>query len=332
MEGGLELLDTYTDTLRGDWGDGAYRVRVRKDGRQLEQWDLQIELSPSEKVALRRKNAALENPGREPSTALTTTDGGGMREIAQALGDAMKYQADTMREVLVSLRPAAAPGGVDEFQKMMTAFQTFQNMMPKAAAIAAGDPAAMFEKGLAFAQKIMDGRDDGAGEPTTLLSVLKETLANPEIGAALKAFAQGMARAANQPPMRRNVRRIGPGELRPAQPPRPHAAAPAPAAAPGQSAEDRAMEYLITQAKLGSQPELASNTALQLIPKDKLELLDTMQPAEAFEFLKIAYPAVADHRDWFLALIGAMYADEADPNATAPGENPEHEEFDTPPA
>ena len=55
MEGGLELLDTYTDTLRGDWGDGADRVRVREDGRQLEQWDLQIELSPSEKVALRLK-------------------------------------------------------------------------------------------------------------------------------------------------------------------------------------------------------------------------------------------------------------------------------------
>ena len=65
----------------------------------------------------------------------------------------MKHQADTMREVLVSLRPAAAPGGVDEFQKMDDGVPDFSKHDAESRGDCGWRPAAMFEKGLAFGAK-----------------------------------------------------------------------------------------------------------------------------------------------------------------------------------
>jgi hypothetical protein len=305
MECGVDDLETLSDTIRKEFGDGTYRVRVRKDGRNLDQWDLEIELSPAERAQFRRKVALLEEqPAQLPTVRENDSD------IARVIGEAMRYQADMMKGMIESLRPqAAAIDPMTQFANMMAAFKGFQEALPRTEQEAG---LSMFEKGMQFAEKFMD-RSGGGAEPTTLLGVVREVLANPEIGGALKEFAKGAARMAQQPPgNRRPMRQLGqrPGGPRVAAGVAAAERAPAPPPAPEKNAEQRAIEYLIGQAEIGSQPELVADTALQLIPKDKLDLLDSLEGDAALNLLIQFYPDVGKHRDWFTALLNAMYEPE----------------------
>ena len=312
-ETGLDDLDNLTDILRSEFGDGTYRTRVRRDNRNVEQWDVQIELSPMERAAFKRRVMALEGGALAlpaPAAPAPASDGS---EIARVIGESMRYQADMMREMFTQIRgPATDP--MDGFAKTMAAFASFQAALPRSEATTG---LSMFEKGMQFAEKMIDKGGDAREAPVTLLGLFREAIANPDIGAAIKTMAQNSAQPRQQ--MRRQIgarpgmRAAQPAAaVRPAAPPQP-----APAPAPAKSQEDQAIEYLLGQASIGAEPALVANTALQLIPADKLDLLDKLEEQEAVQMLVGFYPKVAAYRDWFAALIRAMYEPEQGTHAAA---------------
>jgi|SRR5215472_112355 len=312
----IDDLEGLPDFLKQEYGDGLYRIRVRNAGRNVEQWDLNIELSPAERSAFRQKVRAFE-AAQMPAVMAAPPAAGNMGELAGALADAMRYQTDTLARVIESMKPAGGPpvDPMAAFAATMAAFKSFQEALPRTEQ-ATG--VSMFEKGFSLAEKLTARVAEAGGESeTSLLDLLKSVLGNPEVISGLRAMAQANARA---PMMRRlGQARPGPGP-RQAPPPQGPAAAPRPAEAPIGDPSARAIEYLIAQAKMGAQPELVADTALQLIPSDRLDQLDQLAPAAALDLLISYYPEAAPYRAWFGALLNAMYEPETEADNVARGE------------
>lgn len=318
----LDDVEALGESLRNEFGDGVYRIRARRNNRNIEQWDLQIELSPAERAAFKRRIAVLESGAQPASSGLPAVASAPGSDIAAVIGDAMRYQADMMRDVIAQLRPTQSADPMENFAKTMTAFATFQQALPRSEATTG---LSMFEKGMQFAEKMIDKRGDPGEAPVTLLGLFREAIANPDIGVAIRETARRFA------PERPQVRRPPAGQegrqllRQPASAPAPvpaaQAAAPAPASAPAQTPEQKAIEYLLGQAAIGAEPALLANTALQLIPEARLDLLGALPEREAIEMLILYYPKVAEYRAWFTALIGAMYEPEGSEDAPAKPES-----------
>lgn len=324
----IDDLESTPDFIKSEYGDGIYRVRVRRDGLNLTQWDINVELSPAERAAFRAKvrrlDAESENRALVPAAPVAAPSD----NIAQVIGEAMRYQADMMRDLVASLRPATPAAPVDTVEtigKYVAMFKGFQELIPRSEAQTGLD---MFFKGLSFKNK-MGGGDDAGGGGVSLAGMIKDVLTSPEAAGIIKEAIRSNAR----PPARRPGQAQLPGQ-RPAAPgqrPRPFAQQPPPGA-PAQEqqaatdADKKAMEYLITQAAAGVEPEFVVDTALQLIPQERLNVLDTLPEAQAIDMLVSFYPEAEPHRAWFEALLRAMYEPEGEhvpePSAGADTQTP----------
>lgn len=309
----IDDLELAPDMLKAEYGDGIYRVRVRRDGMNLTQWDINIELSPAERAAWRAKLRQLEaNESRALVIAPAAAPPEGM---AQAIGDAMRYQADMFKEMFQAMRPAVPPPPADPVEaigKYVAMFKGFQELIPRSEAQTGLD---MFFKGLAFKGKT---GGDGSGGEVSLMGTIKDLLTSPEVAGMVKEAIRSGQRPARQ--VRRlgqqpGPRQAGPGQQQPPQY-RPPPPAPDPHAAT--DADKHAMQYLIAQAAAGVQPELVVDTALELIPQERLNVLDQMPEAQAIDLLLSFYPEAVPHRPWFEALLRAMYEPEGQ-NAVEPG-------------
>ena len=313
----IEDLEGVPDLLKTEYGDGIYRIRVRRDNSVIAQWDVNIELSPVERAAFREKLRKLEaGPLALPAPA--GEHGQGMGEIARVIGEAMRYQADAMRDLVATLRPAAPPAApvdpVESFGKMLETFKSFQGALPRSEAETGIN---MFNKGFELAEKLLD-KAGGKDDAPSLLGVLKDLAGNPEVLSTLKEL--GRANMQRQPPARQigqqppGPRRADVGQVAPVPGARREPAPGAPAQEfPAQEftdADAAAMQYLIKQAENGVQPELCADTALELIPQERLNVLDTMPAEQALDLLMQFYPAAEPHWAWFAALLRAMYEPE----------------------
>jgi len=187
------------DRLRDEYGEGTYRIRVRKNGRNHRQFDY-----------------AIETPIK------VKTEGG--NDISRALLDRMDRMEQRNNEVmqqLVTARSGQLPMQFDPLsmvEKIMTMVGAMQTAMFSRAAPAAPDAFDLMGRTFEMAKTIAElrgGGDNGGPAETNIYDILKEAVKNPNLVNALNP-------AGNQPQRlpAPNQGRVQPGPInRPNQPP-----------------------------------------------------------------------------------------------------------------
>lgn len=290
----IEELEAIPEQLKLDYGEGTYRIRVRLNRKNFQQWDVEIELSPAERLAFRNRVPPALPVAITPQAPIAAPGAGdSMTFVAQV----MQQQTDMMGRLFERLgAPTNAPDPIAQFTAVATALQQLQAVQPKAEANAGLE---MFERGMEFAERL-SGAAGGPVEEGGLVGLLKGFLQSD----AAKALVERIATP--QPPAQYQPQHVQPAAL-----PRVEQLVPAAAPAQGPIAMDQvgqAIGYLVGQAKQGAQPELFADSALQMIPPQLLDELETAE--DMFGLLADRYPAIADHRPWFEALLNAMFTTE----------------------
>ena len=314
----LPYINTY---LADEYGEGVYRIRVRRDRSIFQQWDVCIELSPTQKAAFRDKLRALNDPYgvRAPAAA-------GAERAGDPIMAFIAQQAEINRAILERLANPPAPANpIDTFAGVATAFKTFQDLMPKPEVSTGVD---MFNKGMELAKEILADRE-APSQRTGIMDLARDAMNNPSIGEAVGAFLQTLRQPqpANPPPQRRELppparAPMAPQPAKVQQPAAAHtlgAGTPAPEE-PSAAMMQQAIDYLCNKAKEGVQPQLFTEQALGMIPNGLMEELEAAD--DMLALLVARFPQIEPHQLWFEALLGDMFPpiEEGEPSADAPGD------------
>jgi hypothetical protein len=311
---GYEELVNLRERLAWEYGEGQYRCRVRRDGKQFKQYDIEIELSTAERRAffVRNPRASSEGaplPENVPAPAVSQPNS----EIAR-LADAINQQGQLLRALVERItQPQQAPDSMATFEKMLDAFGKFQTALPRHEQQTGLD---MFQKGMEFAGKIAGG---GEGHETNLLDLAREILGSPATAKVVdRILSPAAAPHSEIAPQYGYGRPLSPPSL----PPNRVSTPPGPPAGGANPDSDLAIAWLIDHAKNGTQPELVASQALSMIPPATLDILE--QQEDVVGFLISRFPQIAPYRTWFEAVVENMWEPEETtaPNIRSPGNAP----------
>lgn len=273
------------------YGGGSYRVRVRKDDVLFQAWDVTIKAPANYIPPAQMKPAATSE-----LSALTT-----------ALMTFMERQEQRMTALAEKIAAPPSAGPMAALKDTLAVLADYTKLMPKAEAAApAADSLAMFEKGMAFAERIAGASASAAGE-TGLLDIVREVIRSPMAQQLARSVMAGVAPQQPAP-----QQRTGP----PGPPMRPMAAVAAPGQDGGGQRVADVIAYLVGQAAAGAQPNLFTDYVLENVPGALLDQIENMP--DAAEALAARFPTTAPYRPWFEALLLTLYEEaspKGEPNA-----------------
>lgn len=274
-----EDLETIRRRLLEEYGAGLYRVRVRRDNVMFSAFDVRIIVPPNYRAPAAR--------GAAPAN-------GEQSELVRMLAATLEKQNEKIDAIAAKLTASAPPAG-NGVRAWLEEMKLFQDMLPKPAA---DQGLSMFEKGMAFAEKIVDARNGNSGD-TNLFDLAREFIASP----AAREIAAGLVGGARVAPAGATI--LPPQPITRTAPAAPRLAA----ASPDMSAQlTEGINYLVAQAGAGAQPDLFADYVIGLVPP---AMLDAMEAApDPFAMLQQSFPQVAPHRLWFEGLLKSLYEDD----------------------
>lgn len=295
-------LRTLREIIAQQRGPGRYRARVIKDNIPFRQYDFDIE------VDLRPAQAPLA--AAPAATAPASSFEAMMLQMMENQNRFMQMLAE---------RLTTQPAVVDESERMLKMAQTMKALQELNAPANIG--LEMFKEGMNLMKDITP-KGDGAGAGVMDLAMAAIDKAGPVLE---KLLSQQRAPVPNAP--RAAVPSLPPRSAAPANAPaRSNAAAADAPAANGEIPQEmiELKNYLVIKAREGAQPELLADYVERQLGEPGMALLEAQD--DPLMFLEGLFPDIVEHRNWFIALMDALWPEEeeqppADAHANAnPGE------------
>ncbi len=263
-------------------GGGIFRVQIRADNALVKNITLDIAPRPGWKPP----PPSYLTPVAPPAAEAQSTDR--MEMFFGRMAEMMERSAQQTRDMIaaISARPTApaAPTMAEQLQM----FAQFQSMLPKGAQENSMD---LFQKGMDFAMKMLEAR--GGGDSTNWLDVVKEAINSPVV----KDMMTGMAAAV-------------------AQQHQPALAAPPALVSQQNPVAAQAVDTLIRQAQAGVDPKMVAQQVMNSMPPQLMDELERQD--DVVQYLISQFPAVAQHRAWFAALVAEIWEEDTSGGKPSP--------------
>jgi hypothetical protein len=298
---------------------GVFRVAIRADNQLIKNPLLDIAPRPGYRAPLPAYLQAA--PSSPPAAGAPAGESATDRlllqliEMNRASEERTARMIQSLAERFTLPAPAPAPTLADQIET----FTKLQALIPTGAQ---ANTMEVFEKGMSFAQKIYDARDDsGGGTGSTWVDIVRDALSSPNVKEIIAGAMAGAGAAVAAP-----AGALPPAPATVTQAP---AAAPAPALDPKNPAVLHIIETLAGQAASGADPAAVAEQALAGIPPAILDELESHEDIAGH--LCGLFPQLAPHRAWLEAVIANMYEGEQ-PSAASPTMNdPNARLSDSPP-
>lgn len=266
------------DRLRDEYGEGTYRIRVRKNGRNHRQFDYTIEAPIKQK----------------------TDAGDGVTRALLDRMDRMEARSnDILQQLITATRSGSAlPMAVDPIA-MFEKFATIMAAMNGAVRQQTGpDPMDLMTKTFDMAARLVDLRGDsnnGPGE-TNIYDILKEAVKNPGLVEAITPKTAQLPQRVN------TVRPFNPPPQQQPQPVRNDAGA----TVTGVDDFGSVIPYLNTCAARGANVEFYCDWVFDNATPEQLNTL--INHPSILDFLATRYPGMVPYRPWYDRLLAEMRA------------------------
>lgn len=264
-------LDGIRQRLFQNYGAGTFQIRVRRQNRIFRLFDIRIKAPPGYVAPGRAEQAPQPQP---------------QAELVQLLAR-MNERLDRIERGATA--PATTADPMALFEKGM-AFA--ERMLGARQAPAIADPMALFERGMEFAERI--AKTTGDGDSGSIVGIVKDVLASPIVQQIATNFAQSLPAQPEAQPA--TVAQLP-------HRPQPQRAAPVAVSDPLTTG----INYLVSQAAAGTQPDLLASYVLQNVPAHILDQLE--DTADPVTFLAERFPQIGPYRPWFVALLNSLYED-----------------------
>lgn len=266
------------DDLRDKYNGGEFRLYVMKDGRLFK--NMRVVVEPKQMFH-----------GQEPAPPSTTP----MVEMMAAMREGFAAQAAALREAMSS-RPTVSPFANMDIPAIITAAAAALTALrpppaPAAPVESTSKAIDMFMQGLQLAREL---REDAGPADTSIGGMLRDVLKSPLVAAAVQASVP-TATPTPQPPRLPNPQPQPAAQVS-------HAKTPEPAPKQENQVLDYYLGFLVGKARIGSDPSLYAELVLDNIPDDQLTPMLARGDALIDDLIAI-HPPVAEHRDWFTALL-----------------------------
>lgn len=270
------------DELRDKYNGGEFRLYVMKDGRLWK--NTRVIVEPRQIISA----------GHDPSPPTQLFD------MMALIRDGFSAQTAAMREIATGRVGAPSMfSGMDLPAVITAAAAAITALRPPPAPPPAAPPDTtsqaldMFMRGMEIAMNV---RDNASPVDNSIGGMLRDVLKSPIVAAAVQA------QMAPQPPAQPNPRQQpAPALSPPVQPQVSHAKTDSPPPAP-----DAMLSYYISflaqKAAAGADPELYAEMVLDNLTDDQLNPMLARGDLLIDDFIAL-HASVANHRDWFLALI-----------------------------
>lgn len=221
----------------------------------------------------------------------------GLNDVLAVMRDGFAAQAAAMRDALAASRPAPSPFSMMDLPAIITSIAgAVSALRPPPAPVVQGESTSkaidMFMQGLQMAREL---REDSGSQDTSIGGMLRDVLKSPLMAAAVQSATAAPAQA--QPP---RIPNLTPNAPIP-QPTQVSHAKP-PTVQPEQNVLEYYLGVLVGKAKTGADPSLYAELVLDNLPDAQLTPMLARGDALIGDLIAIHAP-VADHREWFAALL-----------------------------